>query len=292
MSAQRAGLVRGRAQGPVKAACEVIARQRDGAYWRISFAARHIAERAAPGQFVQIAVAGGHTLLRRPFSIARVSRQGVSAGTVDVVFDAHGPGTEWLAKVEVHSVLDVIGPLGTAFPIPQRKVNCLLVGGGYGAAPLYYLGEHLVRAGLRVDVIAGAATGERLFAAVEAKRFSASTTFTTEDGSIGVQGRVTDVLDDVITSANTAVVYACGPNPMLAAVSSRCRERKIPVQVAVEERMGCGTGVCFTCVLPARSRDGTVSMRRSCIEGPVFDGARIAWDATRYTTSSGDGGAT
>lgn len=282
MRAQRAGVVQGRAEGPVKASCEVIARHRDGAYWRLSFAARQIAERAAPGQFVQIAVGAQHTLLRRPFSIARVSRQGMSAGTVDVVFDAHGPGTEWLAGVGVHDVIDVIGPLGTGFPLPQREVNCLLVGGGYGTAPLYYLAERLVAAGLRVDVIAGAATASRLFGVVEAKRLSASSTFTTEDGSQGVTGRVTDVLDDVMTAARTGVVYACGPNAMLAAVSQHCRARSVPVQVAVEERMACGTGLCFTCVLPVHRRDGTTAMARTCLEGPVLDGARVAWDRSRY----------
>ena len=289
----RAGVVRGREVGPVQATCEVVARSREGAYWRLSFAAREIAERAEPGQFVQIAVGGAHTLLRRPFSIANTSRQGVAAGTVDVVFDAHGPGTEWLAGVAVHSVIDVIGPLGTAFPLPRREVRCLLVGGGYGTAPLYFLGERLAAQGLRVDVIAGAATAERLQGVVEAKRLSASATFTTEDGSRGVTGRVTDVLEDVVAAAGSGVVYACGPNPMLAAVSAECRRLGLPVQVAVEERMACGTGVCFTCVLPVRTNEGEVVMQRTCLDGPVLDGARVAWDRSRYAVpaDAGDTGA-
>ena len=260
------------------ATCEVIARRREGAYWTVSVAAREIAERAQPGQFVQIAVEAQHTLLRRPFSIARVSRQGASAGTVDVVFDAHGPGTTWLTGVETHDVLDLIGPLGTPFPLPQRKVNCLLVGGGYGIAPLYYLAETLLRRGLRVDMINGAATAERVMGAIEAKRLSASVTFTTEDGSYGTEGRVTDVLDQVVANGRTGLVYACGPNPMLRAVSERCVQLGIPVQVAVEERMGCGIGVCFTCVVPIVGRDGAVRHKRACVEGPVFNGARIGWD--------------
>jgi dihydroorotate dehydrogenase electron transfer subunit len=147
---------------PVRATCEVLARRREGSYWTLSFAAKEIAERAQPGQFVELCVGSPHALLRRPFSIARVSKQGVAAGTVDVVFDAHGPGTSWLTSVGVHDVIDVVGPLGRPFPRPQRRVNCLLVGGGYGAAPLYYLGEQLLRQGLRVDMIIGAATGERI----------------------------------------------------------------------------------------------------------------------------------
>ncbi len=278
MSRRRGGTTAGRDEGPVQATCEVIARRREGAYWLLSMAAREIAERAQPGQFVQVAVDAPHTLLRRPFSIAHVSRQGASAGTVDVVFDAHGPGTEWMTTVEVHDVLDLIGPLGTPFPLPQRKVNCLLVGGGYGVAPLYYLAESLLRRQLRVDVINGAATAERILGAIEAKRLSASVTFTTEDGSYGTKGRVTDVLEQVASASRSGLVYACGPNPMLRAVSELCDELGLPVQVAVEERMACGIGVCFTCVVPIVGRDGFVRNKRACLDGPVFNGRRIAWD--------------
>jgi dihydroorotate dehydrogenase electron transfer subunit len=267
---------------PGRAACEVLARRREGAYWLLSFSAPEIAERARPGQFVNVAVGGSQTLLRRPFSIARVSRQGAFAGTVDIVFAAHGPGTEWLTTVNVHDVIDVVGPLGSPFPLPQRQVSCLLVGGGYGAAPLFFLAEQLTRQGLRVDMIVGAADHHRILNAIEAKRLTASVTFTTEDGSFGHRGRVTDVLDEVVERCRTGVVYACGPNPMLRAVSERCRELELPVQVAVEELMACGVGVCFTCVLPVRAKDGTVRMRRSCLDGPVFNGARIAWEQTRW----------
>lgn len=279
MSRLKAGVVEGRSDGPVRMTSEVLSRRREGAYWLLSLAARPIAERAAPGQFVEVAVGAPGTLLRRPFSIARVSRQGASAGTVDVVFDAHGPGTEWLTTLDAHDVLDVIGPLGVPFPLPQRKVACLLVGGGYGIAPLLFLAESLLRKGLRVDMINGAATGERILGAIEAKRLSASVVFTTDDGSYGTPGRVTDVLDGALERAGAGVVYACGPNPMLRAVSERCRARGVPVQVALEERMGCGLGVCFTCVVPVRGSDGEVRNRRACLEGPVFNGARIDWDA-------------
>ena len=278
MNRRRGGTTEGRAEGPVHATCEVIARRREGAYWLLSVAAREIAERAQPGQFVQVAVEAPHTLLRRPFSIAHVSRQGASAGTVDVVFDAHGPGTEWMTTVEAHDVLDLVGPLGTPFPLPQRKVNCLLVGGGYGVAPLYYLAESLLRRGLRVDVINGAATAERILGTIEAKRLSASVTFTTEDGSYGTKGRVTDVFEQVARTSRSGLVYACGPNPMLRAVSELCDDLGLPVQVAVEERMACGIGVCFTCVVPIVGRDGLVRNKRACLDGPVFNGRRIGWD--------------
>ena len=280
----RANSVLGRldGDGPVRAACEVLSRRREGAYWLLSMSAPEIAERARAGQFVNIAVTAQHSLLRRPFSIARVSKQGPAAGTVDVVFAAHGPGTDWLTHVDVHDIIDVVGPLGSPFPLPQRKVSCLLIGGGYGVAPLFFLADELARQGLRVDMIVGAGTQARILNAIEAKRISASVTFTTDDGTFGHHGVVTDVMEEVAERCRSGVVYACGPMPMLRAVSQRAGELELPCQVAVEEHMACGIGVCFTCAIPVHTKDGDLAMRRACLDGPVFNGARIAWDHTRY----------
>ena len=268
--------------GPVRALCEVVARRREGAYLSITVAAADIAERALPGQFVNVAVGAPATLLRRPFSIYRTSRQGPWAGTVEFVLDPHGPGTQWLGERVAHDVFDVVGPLGEPFPLPQQRVSCLLVGGGYGAAPLFFLADSLQAEGQRVDMVIGAATSDRIFNAMEAKRTSASVTFTTEDGTLGEAGLVTDVLAQVATDCRSGVVYACGPMPMLRAVSLQCVELGLPCQVAVEEHMACGVGVCWTCVVPIRGKDGHARMRRACIDGPVFNGARIAWDASRW----------
>lgn len=268
--------------GPVRAVCEVVARKREGAYLSLTVAAADIAERALPGQFVNVGVGSQESLLRRPFSIYRTSSQGPWAGTVEFVFDAHGPGTRWLADREAHDTLDVVGPLGTPFPLPQQRVPCLLIGGGYGAAPLFFLAELLRREGQRVDMIVGAGTGDRLFNVIEAKRISASVTFTTDDGSAGEEGQVTDVFEDVVARCGTGVVYACGPMAMLRAVAERCEEAELPCQVAVEEHMACGVGVCWTCVVPTRAKDGSIRMKRSCLDGPVFNGARIAWDESRW----------
>lgn len=278
--------VEGRADGPVRDVCEVVRLDRSGAYWTLTVSSSAIAERARPGQFVEVAVGAPGTLLRRPFSIAGVSRKGAQAGTVDVVFDAHGPGTEWLTTVREHGRVDMVGPLGTAFPLPNRPVSCLLVGGGYGVAPLYWLGEELVARGCRVDMIVGAADAHRIHDPISAKRMTASVTFTTEDGSMGHTGRVTDVMDDVVTSGHTEIVYACGPNPMLAAVTRVAERHGLPCQVAVEELMACGVGVCWTCVMPVKAKDGKVHMRRSCIDGPVFSGRSIDWAATRYVAAA------
>ncbi len=285
MSAPRRGRrnVRGRAGGPVCAQCEVLARRRAGAYWTLSLSAPEIADRAAPGRFVNIATGAQSSLLRRPFSIAAVSSGGPAAGTVDVVVDAHGPGTGWLARVREHERLDVVGPLGSPFPLPRKAVPCLLVGGGYGTAPLLYLADKLNAEGMRVDMISGAASQDRLHNTIRAKRITASVTFTTEDGSQGETGRVTDVFDEVVERTGAAVVYACGPMPMLRAVSERCDEHDLPHRLAVEEHMACGVGVCWTCVVPTTTGDGDgVRMRRACIDGPVLNGGRIAWEHSRW----------
>ena len=275
-------IAEGRAEGPVRSVCEIISRRRSGAYWSLTFSAPEIAQRAKPGQFVEIAVGAPGTLLRRPFSIARVTSQGPTGGTVEVVFDAHGPGTEWLTTVPEHGTVDVVGPLGSSFPTPNRPMTCLLIGGGYGVAPMFFLCDVLTKAGMRVDMIVGAADADRIHDAITAKRSASTVTFTTEDGSMGETGRVTDVMHDVLDRTKAGVVYACGPNPMLAAVSAIAAERDLPCQVAVEEHMACGVGVCWTCVMPNRAKDGTVRMKRSCIDGPVFTGRRIAWDQTRW----------
>lgn len=269
--------LQGREHGPLRGMCEVLASRRLGAYHSLTFVAPEIAERTEPGQFVTVAVGASGALLRRPFSVFSVSKHGPWAGTVEVVFDAIGPGTRWLAERSKHDVVDLVGPLGRPFPLPQQPVGCLLVGGGYGTAPLLFLAQRLQQQGLRTDMVIGAASADRVFNAIEAKRLSATAHFTTEDGSLGTPGIVTDVLDDVLDSAGAGVVYACGPMPMLAAVARVARRRRLPCQVAVEEAMACGVGVCWTCVLPYSRKEGLRNLR-ACVEGPVFNAARIEWE--------------
>jgi dihydroorotate dehydrogenase electron transfer subunit len=177
-------------------------------------------------------------------------------------------------------VVDVLGPLGRPFTLPQEPVPCLLVGGGYGAAPLFFLAEELRVRGCRIDFVVGASTGERLFKAIEAKRLGRTAVVTTEDGSFGQRGVVTDALPALMAQARSAMVYACGPMPMLAAVSRVAAAAGVPCEVAVEEQMACGTGICFSCVVPLADPDnpGVTRMVRSCTDGPVLDGAAVAWE--------------
>lgn len=249
-------------------------------YHALTIVAPEIAEEARPGQFVNLRPAGDRAfILRRPFSIYRVHRRGAVTATIEVVFDVRGPGTAWLGSLRRHDPIDVVGPVGRGFSIPTRQHSCLLVGGGVGATPLFFLGDELLAAGKRVDILWGASTASRLVNTIEAKRLGATAVFLTEDESEGERGIVTDRLPGVIERCGTEVIYACGPHGMLAAVTRLAVQHQVPVQVAMEELMGCGIGICMTCVTPVYNREGTeVNHLRTCMEGPVFNGARIAWE--------------
>ncbi|MFN8172754.1 MAG: dihydroorotate dehydrogenase electron transfer subunit [Candidatus Nanopelagicales bacterium] len=263
----------------VQAKGEVLDVRRVGAYHVLSLTAPGVAEVTRPGHFVTLGIGGEESsmLLRRAFAIHQVQSRGVYGGTLDVVVSVHGKGTRWLADRRRHDVIDIVGPLGRPFVLPKQPVACVLVGGGYGSAPLFMLAEHLRERGCRVDVVVGAATEEKLFGTLELKRLASNLTITTDDGSLGERGRVTDVLPTVMDRVNADVVYACGPMGMLEQVARVASERGAYSQCAVEEAMACGVGVCMTCVLPVVGEDGVTRMLRSCVEGPVFRGDRVRW---------------
>jgi dihydroorotate dehydrogenase electron transfer subunit len=277
---------------PVRELCEVLERRRVGEYQALTLAAPQIAEAARPGQFVHLLATEDRSFpLRRPFSLWRVDPPGGSGGppgwspggsgaalgTFEIVFDVVGAGTRALAGLRPHDRVDALGPLGRAFDPPEAPAGCVLVGGGYGTAPLFFLATELRARGCRVDVVVGAATAGRLLDAVAAERLGHSLTVTTDDGSAGRRGLVTDPLPELLAGTGAERVYACGPMPMLAAVSRVAAAAGVACQVAVEEQMACGTGICFSCVLPVGGR-----MARSCLEGPVFDGTAIAWAELGY----------
>jgi len=267
---------------PVRELCEVLERRRAGEYQALTLAAPQIAEAAGPGQFVHLLAAEDRSFpLRRPFSIHRVERPGGSGGSVEVVFDVVGAGTRALAGLGPHDVVDALGPLGRAFDPPEAPAGCVLVGGGYGTAPLFFLATELRARRCRVDFVIGAATAGRLLHAMEAERLGHSLTVTTDDGSAGRRGLVTDPLPELLAGPAAERVYACGPMPMLAAVSRVAAAAGVACQVAVEEQMACGTGICFSCVLPVGPGTPT-RMARSCLEGPVFDGMAVAWAELGY----------
>ena len=263
-----------------RARAEILSSRRSGAYTSLTVVAPEIADRARPGQFLAVAMPEGRAFfLRRHFSIHQSSRRGGWAGTLEFAFDRHGAGTDWLARREPHEFLDLVGPLGTAFAYPRRLSNCLLVAEGHGAASMYFLAQELRARGKRVDLVVGGADIEHILKPIEAKRLSQTIAFVTEDGSMGERGSVVDVVPEMIARSGSEVVYGAASNETLRALARVCRDRRLPAQVAVEERMGCGLGLCFTCAVPLVRRDGGGRERlRACLEGPVFNPARILWD--------------
>jgi dihydroorotate dehydrogenase electron transfer subunit len=261
------------AHPPVQRVVEVVGRRPVNAYVELTLAAPEIAERAEPGQFVAFAI-GGETsalLLRRSIAIA-----GAGDGVVTVVVAPHGPGSTWLAGLQVGERVDVVGPLGRPFPPAPEGARALLVGGGYGAAALVGLAARLRAQGHEVAAVAGAASADRLCSVDELSALADPVEVTTDDGSAGRAGRVTVAVDELL--ADAGVVYACGPMAMLRAVADAATAQGIPSYVAVEESMACGIGVCMTCVLPVVGEDGRTRFSRSCVEGPVFGGDRVRFD--------------
>jgi dihydroorotate dehydrogenase electron transfer subunit len=264
---------------PAQVHGEILSMQRSGDYMQFTVVAPEIAAGFQPGHFVAVAVGGENTamILRRAFALSGATVSQQFAGTVQFVVAAHGPGTRWLVERRVGETLDLVGPLGNPFPLPSGPSPAVLVGGGYGSAPLLPLAQALLANGSPVEFVLGAATAHRLYGEMTAKRMVGRVSITTDDGSAGEKGLVTDMLPEAIERISAEIVYACGPMPMLQAVGEVAQQHAIRAQVAVEESMACGIGVCMTCVLPVRCSDGKSRFVRSCVDGPVFDALNVRW---------------
>lgn len=267
----------------IQKSVEVLSNKKVGSYHHMVFSVGEMALHAKPGNFVAISVGGPSSamVLRRAFAIYRASDRGNYGGTIELVVAAHGSGSRWLSERAIHDRVDMVGPLGSAFGIPTEPVNALLVGGGYGSAPLFGLAEVLKARGCRVDIVLGASSATKIYAPLEGKRSVNTMTLTTEDGSAGVTGRVIDVLPGLIEKNQAEIIYSCGPMGMLEAVNVVAESYRVLHQCAVEESMACGIGVCMTCVIPLRDKAGVIKMQRSCIEGPVVDGSKVIWGSGR-----------
>ena len=266
---------------------EIISNKKVGAYHHITLNVGEIAQLIRPGNFVAIAVGGADSrmVLRRAFAIYKASMDPLDGGIVELVVAPHGSGSTWLCNAPLHSKIDMILPLGKAFGIPVDPVNALLVGGGYGSAPLFGLAEALKAKQCSVDMVLGASTASKIYAPQEGKRSTNSMIFTTDDGSLGIEGMVSSVIPELIEKNKIEIIYSCGPMAMLEAVTKISVEFGLQHQCAVEESMACGIGVCMTCVLPVRGEDGVARMLRTCIDGPVMEGSDILWNTGRTVPS-------
>jgi len=246
--------------------------------------APEIAERANAGQFVHVRPGRGwDPLLRRPYSFCRIDRR---EGELELIVKALGTGGEWIAERHVGESLDLLGPLGTAFVVRRETRNLLLVAGGTGIAPMRVIAEH--EASRRnVTLVMGGRSVAYLW---PSERLPASIEYvtTTDDGSFGVKGRVTDVMPELLRWADQ--VMACGPWQMLAAIG-RMRDEAargpvvagrrvlLDAQVAVEQHMGCAMGVCRACVIVTAQGNARV-----CREGPVFALGDVRFEAGEPAT--------
>ncbi|CAM8632848.1 dihydroorotate dehydrogenase electron transfer subunit [Candidatus Planktophila dulcis] len=258
----------------------ILSNKRVGAYHQILLNVGDIVKNCRPGNFVAISVGGDTSkmILRRAFAISRVSESSQYGGTMELIIAPHGSGSKWLCSQAEGTEIDVVAPLGTAFGIPTEPISALLIGGGYGSAPLFGLADVLKSRGCKVDMLLGASVGSKIYAPMEGKRSVNSLKIYTEDGSMGETGRVTENLLDIVRDRNIDVIYSCGPMAMLSAITALVADLEVIHQCAVEESMACGIGICMTCVLPVRNEDGSTSMLRSCIDGPVMDGSTVRWD--------------
>ena len=255
-----------------------------------------IAKVAGPGQFIQVRVDSSlDPLLRRPLGV-----HSVHGRNVEIMYEAIGPATRILAQRETGEYLDIIGPLGNGFDYEPRVASCdsrVLVAGGMGVAPLFFLAERLTEARARsskskILVLIGARTKEQVLCEKEFKELGCDVKIATDDGSRGFKGKVTDLLEGLlrVTSYKLRVtVYACGPRPMLREISRISRTCKMPAQISLEEHMSCGIGACMGCVvkikkslLAGRQERSKVKndfeYKRVCKEGPVFDAQDVIWD--------------
>lgn len=264
----------------------IVANKRIGAYHQIILSVGEVVKHCKPGNFIAISVGGDSSrmVLRRAFAISRTSENAQFGGTVELIVAPHGSGSKWLCSQSEGAEVNVVVPLGRAFGIPTEPANALLIGGGYGSAPLFGLADVLKNRGCKVDMILGASNGSKIYAPMEGKRSVNSLKIFTEDGSMGETGRVTSQLAAIIAEREIEIIYSCGPMAMLRAITEIADEHGVIHQASVEESMACGIGICMTCVLPVKDSDGNISMKRSCIDGPVMDGSSVCWDLVGKST--------
>jgi len=226
---------------------------------------KELALEARAGQFVHIEC-GESCLLRRPVSICSVR-----GDALEFVFEVKGEGTRWLSAREPGHMLDILGPLGNGFYLPDGDI--IVIGGGIGSPPMLFASESATG---NVTAVLGFRNENRIILKEEFASVCDEVYITTDDGSFGILGPATVPLVDLLERGGYEAVLACGPRAMLSAIAVLCKLYSIPCQVSLEERMGCGVGACLVCAC-AMANDGVGRMGRVCKDGPVFDVEEIVW---------------
>lgn len=227
-----------------------------------------VAEVTRAGQFVHI-LPRGYTL-RRPISICGIDK---SKGTLRIVFEVRGDGTKELSETHTGGLIDMVAPLGNGFNLNEDIKRVVLVGGGIGTPPMLPLAEIY---GEGATVITGFRNASAVILQGDFKKTGAKTILCTDDGSTGIHGLVTNPLEEVLKSEKVDLICACGPTPMLRAISKMANDFNIECQVSLEERMGCGVGACLVCACKI-NQDGKEQMLHVCKNGPVFNSKEVVW---------------
>ena len=240
-----------------------------GSYFCGIIDAPKIAKKAGPGQFVNVKISqDADPLLRRPFSI-----HGVRGSSIKILYEVVGLATGILSEKKAGEYLDIIGPLGEGFSIINSRIS-IIVAGGMGVAPLVFLAEKIKKG--KTLVLIGAKTKNQILCKKDFRSLGCEVKISTDDGSKGFQGKVTELLEQILHARQYALdsisLYACGPRPMLKAISRICGEYHIAAQISLEEHMACGFGACLGCVV--NTKEG---FQRVCKEGPVFSADQILW---------------
>jgi len=264
-------------QIPINERCKVLAHDDAGPGYRfLVLEAPRMAAALVPGQFVHVKVPGLEaSALRRPFSVFDAGD-----GRVSLLYKQVGRGTAALATVAVGGGMDVLGPLGRGFPLECSGVP-LLVGGGYGVAPLHFLAKRLVGAGLKPVLFVGGRTKDDLLALDRFAAIGVETRTATNDGSAGEKGFVTAPLDAALAELSKAnapfELFTCGPDGLLRAVADRAVAAGMPGWISMDRHMICGVGACFACIQRIVGADGRPFNARCCVDGPVFPAKDILW---------------
>ena len=237
------------------------------------------------GEFVMVRPPWvGDPFLPRAFSIYRIARQGDSPAVVEILYKVLGKGTQHLARMEPSQEVEVLGPLGNAFKLPDDGARPVLVAGGIGVPPIAALATQLrntqgvPECGMRnAEVFLGGKTGEDILCVEDFEAAGAGVHITTEDGSLGTRGLITDLLRPFLITHHGSrfTIYTCGPPGMLAAVARLAEECAIPCQVSVEANMACGFGACMGCAIEVKA--DVKAYKLVCKDGPVFDSREIVW---------------
>ncbi len=241
-----------------------------GEYFRLDLYAPEIARDARPGQFIHLQVPDlEHRILRRPFSIFDTDPQ---SGRLSIVYKTVGEGTFKLSTCVAGQNVNLIGPLGIGFTEPTGNQRSILVAGGFGCAATFLFAK---RAAIKPVVLIGGRSSIDILLQDEYKALGCDLRISTDDGTMGHKGLVTDLLKVALREMPGALVASCGPNPMLKAVGNIDEN----AEISLEQPMCCGVGACFACVIKLKDdNDDGWRFARSCMEGPVFKAHKVWWD--------------